>query len=237
MKTRCYFKSGFTLIELLIVVAIIAILAAIAVPNFLEAQTRSKISRVHADLRSLATAIEAYTIDNNKPPVDYNTGSGGDPKPPNVTTPGNISGIPHPGRADSTAPGGVRAGLTTPVSYILNCWIKDPFISPTETFADIAFDEQVYTYNWFRPTNAVYMGRTPLSTYVNNKYMDFYGAYRVGSIGPDRSWYSGLSSTIGGSRVYDPTNGTISKGNIWRSQADSQVKSRPKADIASDPQG
>jgi prepilin-type N-terminal cleavage/methylation domain-containing protein len=58
-------KSGFTLIELLIVVAIIAILAAIAVPNFLEAQVRSKVSRVKNDLRSLATAMEAYRIDNN----------------------------------------------------------------------------------------------------------------------------------------------------------------------------
>ena len=57
--------KGFTLIELLIVVAIIAILAAIAVPNFLEAQTRSKVSRVMSDMRSLATAIEAYRTDYN----------------------------------------------------------------------------------------------------------------------------------------------------------------------------
>jgi prepilin-type N-terminal cleavage/methylation domain-containing protein len=55
--------SGFTLIELLIVVAIIAILALIAVPNFLEAQTRAKVSRVRSDLRSLATAQEAYMVD------------------------------------------------------------------------------------------------------------------------------------------------------------------------------
>ncbi|MEO8376979.1 MAG: prepilin-type N-terminal cleavage/methylation domain-containing protein, partial [Candidatus Sumerlaeota bacterium] len=61
-------KKGFTLIELLIVVAIIAILAAIAVPNFLEAQTRSKVSRVKADMRSIATAVEAYRIDNNTYP-------------------------------------------------------------------------------------------------------------------------------------------------------------------------
>ena len=62
--------SGFTLIELLIVVAIIAILAAIAVPNFLEAQTRAKVSRVKADQRSLATAIESYSIDWNTYPPD-----------------------------------------------------------------------------------------------------------------------------------------------------------------------
>jgi prepilin-type N-terminal cleavage/methylation domain-containing protein len=58
-------QKAFTLIELLIVVAIIAILAAIAVPNFLEAQVRSKVARVRADVRSLATAQEAYYTDWN----------------------------------------------------------------------------------------------------------------------------------------------------------------------------
>ncbi|MDX2175827.1 MAG: type II secretion system protein GspG [Candidatus Sumerlaeia bacterium] len=66
--------SAFTLIELLIVVAIIAILAAIAVPNFLEAQVRSKVSRAKADMRTLATAIEAYRVDENRYP---NTRRGG----------------------------------------------------------------------------------------------------------------------------------------------------------------
>ena len=65
MKTWRICK-GFTLIELLIVVAIIAILAAIAVPNFLEAQTRSKISRLKADMRSMATALESYLVDSNR---------------------------------------------------------------------------------------------------------------------------------------------------------------------------
>ncbi len=50
---------AFTLIELLIVVAIIAILAAIAVPNFLEAQMRAKISRAQADMRTLHTGLAA----------------------------------------------------------------------------------------------------------------------------------------------------------------------------------
>src|SRR6056297_1747090 len=59
---------AFTLIELLIVVAIIAILAAIAVPNFLEAQIRSKIARVKSDTRTVATAMESYAVDNNRYP-------------------------------------------------------------------------------------------------------------------------------------------------------------------------
>ena len=46
-------------------VAIIAILAAIAVPNFLEAQMRSKVARVKADMRTIATAVESYAIDCN----------------------------------------------------------------------------------------------------------------------------------------------------------------------------
>lgn len=58
-------NKAFTLIELLIVVAIIAILAAIAVPNFLEAQTRAKVSRVKADMRAIATGLETYHIDTN----------------------------------------------------------------------------------------------------------------------------------------------------------------------------
>jgi prepilin-type N-terminal cleavage/methylation domain-containing protein len=58
-------RVGFTLIELLIVVAIIAILAAIAIPNFLEAQTRAKISRAKADLRTLGVAVQAYRVDDN----------------------------------------------------------------------------------------------------------------------------------------------------------------------------
>ena len=58
-------NKGFTLIELLIVVAIIAILAAIAIPNYLNASVRAKVSRVMEEERTLATGMESYLVDNN----------------------------------------------------------------------------------------------------------------------------------------------------------------------------
>jgi len=56
------------IVELLIVLGIVAILSAIAVPNFLEAQVRAKHSRIKNDTRSIATAIESYYVDNNAYP-------------------------------------------------------------------------------------------------------------------------------------------------------------------------
>ena len=56
-------RKGFTLIELMIVVAIIIILAAVAIPNYLNMTTRAKKSRVAADFDTLATALEAYNTD------------------------------------------------------------------------------------------------------------------------------------------------------------------------------
>jgi prepilin-type N-terminal cleavage/methylation domain-containing protein len=224
-------RSGFTLIELLIVVAIIAILAAIAVPNFLEAQTRAKVSRVMADLRTLGVAIESYAVDHNKVPVDYNASASYDPALPGVAV--QPSGICNPGYVKSNV---LHEGLTTPISYISDCWLRDPFVSKYANYNSIHFDEQVYSYNALVDK---LQGRPLLTTYITNKYREYYGDYRLGSIGPDNAWSSGdvppAFVTIHGSRIYDPTNGTNSFGNIWRSQKSPVVTGRPLLDTLTDP--
>ena len=59
-------RAGFTLVEIMIVVAIIALLAAIAVPGFLRARKRSQASKVLNDLRLISSAMDQYAIETNK---------------------------------------------------------------------------------------------------------------------------------------------------------------------------
>ncbi|MBN2326140.1 MAG: prepilin-type N-terminal cleavage/methylation domain-containing protein, partial [Candidatus Omnitrophica bacterium] len=95
---------SFTLIELLIVVAIIGILAAIAVPNFLNAQVRAKIAHVESDFKALQTALESYYVDNNTYPVD----------------------------SDNSWQIGLIM-LTTPVSYI-TAFPREPFVRTDQAY-------------------------------------------------------------------------------------------------------
>src|SRR6201984_1450396 len=62
--------AGFTLVEIMIVVAIIALLAAIAVPGFLRARKRSQASRILNDLRMIDSAVDQYAIETNRKTSD-----------------------------------------------------------------------------------------------------------------------------------------------------------------------
>ena len=198
------FKKGFTLIELLIVVAIIAILAAIAVPNFLEAQTRSKVSRAKADMRTLATAIEMYSIDWNKYPGDGAQFCWGYPN--------------YPYDAYWYVPDTV----TTPISYVTSAVLVDPF-RDKELVTSIKYRR--YRYKYIDMTWGTAGTRATASTTLPF-LKSWYGSWTLNSAGPDRTYGPVFPGTVYPGTMsanieipYDSTNGTMSAGDIVRSQA------------------
>ncbi|MBX7246264.1 MAG: type II secretion system protein GspG [Candidatus Sumerlaeaceae bacterium] len=205
-------KRAFTLIELLIVVAIIAILAAIAVPNFLEAQTRAKVSRAKADIRSTATALEAYCVDTNKYPFDITALNGSDP---------GTSYFWY-----------VSNRITTPIAYMSSNNFLDPFREKRSTLPDLYKRFRFISYDW----RALNLANSAINATCSTAYQNgvaLWGRWRLNSSGPDAiagpwsplSTWSGNADTFPNVvMLYDPTNGSISGGDIMRSQASSEPR-------------
>jgi prepilin-type N-terminal cleavage/methylation domain-containing protein len=223
-------RSAFTLIELLIVVAIIAILAAIAVPNFLEAQTRAKVSKVYADFRSTGTAIEAYAVDSNNYPIC-------------------VSSIVPPGDYVQGYARRLRR-LTTPIAFMTKVPDDDPFRPAGVNHQGPAYDT---SYEYFEQDGVKVRGGGDIPL-INTAFRICNGReispspwsfasspwgegpkWILSCVGPDgfEPWQLGgaqLPGLTGDAYwraayvFYDPTNGTVSLGDIYKSQAKSSFQ-------------
>lgn len=207
------YSKGFTLIELLIVVAIIAILAAIAVPNFLEAQTRARVSRFMADIRSCATAIETYRIDNSRYPAPdaFPAGDTRDYWP--ITE--------HP--AENYVP----RRLTTPISYLSTLPIdifshsSEESGLPPEHAPHYINDDFNSVYNLYAgdPSRMYFSAYTMAAirlqrpTIAAGQY-DRSVTWHTHSHGPDGD-HDDFNSDAGYPTQYDASNGTSSDGDIF----------------------
>ena len=203
-------RAAFSLIELLIVVAIIAILAAIAVPNFLDAHTRAKTSRAKSDLRTIALGLDAYALDHNR----Y----------PSMIGPVGLDEI-YRGEPSKTGHNidrnwgwrTVPPSLTTPVAY-LSTYFTDIFKKGGkgrwEEHEGKPYDSgNIFDmgYVYFNISDCIRGGGWSL------KNLEYYGHWRIFSLGPDKMYnlpFGLADPTLGW--MYDPTNGTISSGCILR---------------------
>jgi prepilin-type N-terminal cleavage/methylation domain-containing protein len=209
-------SRGFTLIELLIVIAIILILISIALPNFLEAQNRARVTRAWGDQRALKTSLASYYNDYKEFPVGWQKNF--DPlqtKPYNAWKLSFPTGLFVKFRLTI---------LTSPIKY-MNSLPESPFgiscYKHSGGCDPILLNGSPYNpgseYNqdgpWYDHPNTVSAGSRGKHQ-GHPRY--WYGTmYHFRDPGPDGVW---SNSTQAGQTViasYTPTNGTKSLGDIW----------------------
>jgi len=199
-------SNGFTLIELLIVVAIIGLLVAIAIPNFLAAQVRAKVARAKSDLRTAAMAVETYAVDHNLYPI------AADEKGEAI--------IPYPpiGFGPEAFETRLSVSITTPVAYLSSIF-KDPFAAQGPDEEDPRIVEgSGYHYGTldYALANDGAEGVLKLKEFVRMQGGQPHALhYFFSSHGPDLDHDDDEDlADSHAAVVYDPTNGSISSGDV-----------------------
>lgn len=197
---------AFALVELFVVVCMVALLTVIAVPRFLDADTRSCTASTLSEMRSIAHALESYKTDHGAYPWI-------------VSSPGYH--LP----AGGTYMGHFRAGLTTPVAYMSSLPV-DPF-SATRLPLDDPYGMFGTTrgfWYWSEAYSASAPWGGPGSWTNSGPGAEAPGSkWAVMSRGPDQYWAHMGHESSASAEVdrpllwgYDTTNGTLSLGNIAR---------------------
>jgi type II secretory pathway pseudopilin PulG len=200
-------RRAITMLELLTVVSIVSVLAAISVPNFLEAQVRSKVSRTHVDMAAVTLAMRAYRADHGTfPPLPEPLEQSLQllaTLPPGQTSTQTLLVDPSQHDRRTELLFGYQTHLTTPVAY-LGAIPVDTFVSRQNNWAPVP------------PRTVPHMplGLMHLTTVPGTVRTAAYG-FEPGII----TWSSGPALQIkswnlanGGWLPYDPTNGTVSGG-------------------------
>lgn len=188
-------RGGFTLIELLIVIAIILILIAIALPNFLEAQIRARVTKAKGELRTVAIALTSYRLDWNIYP------GRGDQNYADPSVPRRNNGL---------------RWLTSPIAYVTSL-PDDPF--PVTYTADTLQDVPgPYTY----PLSGV--DWVPGQNLLHPHGGGLLRAWYIYSAGPDAPETEIGNCMAFGNPIYSyaATNGTKSRGDLMLMGGESQ---------------
>lgn len=192
-------RKGFTLIELLVVVGILSVLAAIAVPNFMDAMVKSRVAQAKIDLRTLAQALDQYRIDHRVYPR----------KDTNLQFFAQYL-LPE---------------LTSPIAYLNPANVKDPFgaVEEYEEPPRLEAEDMVFGNEPLAKNSYTYTPYVSFSRFMGNPAYRREG-FSVASIGPDKQdsyivdypfpeQYRFPGDTVRDS-VYNPSNGIHSLGDI-----------------------